>query len=133
MSDNTVRINPEGMHRNPAYSQAVRVRAGGDLVFIGGQNGVDATGQIVGKGDLKAQTIQALKNVRTILEYEGLSLSSVVKWTILVIAGQDIQQGFAAFQEVWDKDAPAPAITFAFVSALAHPDFLVEMEAVAAG
>ena len=55
-------INPESMHRNPAFTQAVRVPSGHDLVVIGGQNGVDATGQIVAE-DLAGQTKQALRNL----------------------------------------------------------------------
>ena len=55
-------INPETMASNPAFSQAVRIPAGHDLIVIGGQNGVDATGAVVGD-DLKSQTRQALDNL----------------------------------------------------------------------
>lgn len=46
-------INPKGMAVDPAFSQAVRVKAGSDLLFIGGQNSVDAKGKVVAPGDLK--------------------------------------------------------------------------------
>jgi enamine deaminase RidA (YjgF/YER057c/UK114 family) len=55
-----------------------------------------------------------------------------VKWNLFVVEGQDIAEGFAAFQRVWgDRKGPPPVITFAFVKGLAHPDFLVEMDAIA--
>ena len=47
-------LNPEAMHRNPAFSQAILLPAGARTLLIGGQNAVDANGQIVGKGDLGA-------------------------------------------------------------------------------
>ena len=52
-------------------------------------------------------------------------------WNIYVVEGQSLQAGFAAFQNAWPETLNPPAITGGFVSALAHPDFLVEMDAVA--
>jgi enamine deaminase RidA (YjgF/YER057c/UK114 family) len=48
-------INPEGLHKNPAYSQAVVVSGAAKTVYVGGQNAVDASGAVVGKGDMKTQ------------------------------------------------------------------------------
>jgi enamine deaminase RidA (YjgF/YER057c/UK114 family) len=124
-------VNPESMHRNPAFSQAVRVPAGHDLVVIGGQNGVDQTGQIVGE-DLASQTKQALRNLLTCLEAAGGEPQHLVHWRILVTEGEDLRAGFGAFQEVWGERPDPPAITFAFVSGLAVPGALVEIEALAA-
>ena len=124
-------INPESMHRNPAFTQAVRVPAGHDLVFVGGQNGVDASGTVVGD-DIASQTRQALANLRTCLEAAGAEAEHVVKWSLLLVDGVDLQAGFAAFQEVWGQAADPPVITGAFVSGLAVPGALVEIEAIAA-
>jgi enamine deaminase RidA (YjgF/YER057c/UK114 family) len=124
-------INPESMHSNPAFSQVVRVAAGSDLVFVGGQNGVDATGHVVGP-DLASQTRQAVKNLLTCLEAAGAQPEDVVKWTILIQAGESVEEGFAAFGEVWGQRPNPPAITAAFVAALGVPGALVEIEAVAA-
>jgi enamine deaminase RidA (YjgF/YER057c/UK114 family) len=124
-------VNPEGLHRNPAFTWAVRVPAGYDTIHIGGQNGVGPDGAVVGQ-ELGAQTRQALANLRTCLEAAGASLTDVVKWTILCVNGAPLHEGFAAFGEVWPRDAPPPAITFAFVAGLAVPGALVEIEAVAA-
>jgi enamine deaminase RidA (YjgF/YER057c/UK114 family) len=45
-------LNPEGLHKNPAYSQAVAVAGPVKTVYVGGQNAVDSEGKLVGKGDL---------------------------------------------------------------------------------
>ena len=124
-------INPESMHSNPAFSQVVRVSAGSDLVFVGGQNGVDATGNVVGP-DLASQTRQAVTNLLTCLDAAGAQPEDVVKWTILIQAGESVEEGFAAFGEVWGQRPNPPAITAAFVAALGVPGALVEIEAVAA-
>lgn len=124
-------INPASMHRNPAFTQAIRVPAGHDLVVIGGQNGVDGTGQIVGE-DLASQTKQALRNLLTCLDAAGGEPHHLVHWRILVKQGEDLLAGFGAFQEVWGERPDPPAITFAFVSGLGVPGALCEIEALAA-
>lgn len=124
-------INPEGMHQNPAYTQVIRVPAGMDTVIVGGQNGVDANGVIVGP-DAASQTRQALTNVIACLEAAGAQPSDVVKWTILVVGNEALVEGFAAFGDVWPSSAPPPAITAAVVEALGVPGALVELEVVAA-
>ncbi len=124
-------VNPDGLHRNPAFSWAVRVPAGYDTIHVGGQNGVGPDGAVVGPG-LGEQTRQALANLRTCLEAAGASLTDVVRWTILCVEGGSLQEGFAAFGETWPRDAPPPALTFAFVAGLGVPGALVEIEAVAA-
>lgn len=127
----TTHINPERLHYNPAYTQAVRVSGTADLVFIGGQNGVDASGAVVGP-DLASQTRRALANLQECLAAAGASSEDVVKWTILVRDGEPLEDGFAAFNEVWGQRPNPPAITMAFVSGLGVPGALVEIEAVAA-
>lgn len=124
-------VNPEAMHNNPAFSQAVVIEGAAKTIYVGGQNAVDAAGQIVGAGDLAAQTEQTLKNVETVLAASGAGRDDIVKWTILVVQGQDINAGFGAFQRVWGPSARPPVITFAFVAGLANPEFLVEIEAIA--
>src|SRR5262245_21576353 len=125
----TRHINPEGLHRSPAFSQAVVVEQPTKTIYIGGQNGVDADGKVVGStvGD---QTSQALRNLATILESEGARLANVVHWTIAVVDGHAFDEGFAAFQRAWDPADPPPAITVHVVAGLG-PDFLVEIDAIA--
>ena len=60
-------VDPEGLHKNPAFTNAVVVEGPARTVYVGGQDSVDASGSIVGKGDVAAQTEQVLANVRAAL------------------------------------------------------------------
>ena len=122
-------INPDGLHRSPAFSQAVVVEQPAKTIYIGGQNGVDADGKVVGP-TLAEQAKQAFSNLATILESEGASLANVVHWKIAVVDGESIDDGVAAFQQVWNRADPPPAITVHVVAGLS-PGFLVEIDAVA--
>src|SRR5215468_12182848 len=82
MKGSVQHLNPDGLHKNPAYSQAVVVAGNAKTVYVGGQNAVNASGQIVGKGDLEAQTEQVLRNVETALAAGGAKLEHVVKWNV---------------------------------------------------
>jgi enamine deaminase RidA (YjgF/YER057c/UK114 family) len=123
-------INPEGLHRSPAFSQAVVVEQPAKTIYIGGQNGVDADGKLVGS-TVGEQSRQAFRNLATVLESEGASLANIVQWTIAVVDGNSFDEGVAAFQEVWNPADPPPAITVHVVAGLG-PGFLVEIDAVAA-
>jgi enamine deaminase RidA (YjgF/YER057c/UK114 family) len=124
-------LDPDGLHHNPAFSQVAVVSGDVRTIYIGGQDAVDATGTIVGIGDIAAQTEQVLRNLRTALEAAGAGPEHVVKWTVLIAEGQDFTAGYAAFQRVWGDRPHPPVITSAVVKGLAHPDFLVEMDAIA--
>ncbi len=124
-------INPNGLSRNPAFTNVVSVTGPAKTIYIGGQDAVDTSGAIVGKGDLKAQTEQILKNIQVALAAVGAQLEHIVKWNIYVVQGQSLQVGFEAFQRVWGNRPNPPAISVMFVAGLAHPDFLAEMDAVA--
>jgi enamine deaminase RidA (YjgF/YER057c/UK114 family) len=122
-------INPEGLHRSPAFSQAVVVEQPAKTIYVGGQNGVDVDGKVVGP-TLGEQALQAFRNLETILESEGASLANVVHWHIAVLEGHAFEEGVAAFQQVWDPADPPPAITVHIVAGL-NPGCLVEIDAVA--
>ena len=124
-------INPDGLPKNPAFTNVVTVTGPVKTVYIGGQDAVDASGTIVGKGDLKAQTEQILKNIQAALAAAGAQPEHVVKWNIYVLQGQSVQEGFAAFQSVWGNPPNPPIITVVFVAGLGHPDFLAEIDAIA--
>ncbi|HED66649.1 MAG TPA: RidA family protein [Planctomycetes bacterium] len=139
MADPILRhLNPTGLHANPAFSQVVTVDGPHRLVVVGGQNAVDASGSIVGVGDLAAQTRQALANLRTALEAAGAGFDDVVRWTVYLVPGRDADPGssparaFAAAMADLGPLPHPPAITVLQVAGLAHPDFLVEIEALAA-
>jgi enamine deaminase RidA (YjgF/YER057c/UK114 family) len=124
-------INPETLNKNPAFTNVIVVTGPVKTVYVGGQDAVDASGTIVGKGGLKAQTEQVLKNLQLALAAGGAQFEHIVAWNLYLVQGQSLPAGFAAFQRVWGNRPHPPAITFMFVPALAHPDFLVEMNAIA--
>ncbi len=125
----TRHINPAGLHRSPAFSQAVVVEQPVKTIYIGGQNGVDADGKVVGP-TVREQTGQALRNLATILASEGASLANIVHWSIAVVDGHPLEEGVAAFQRAWNPADPPPAITVHVVAGLG-PGYLVEIDAVA--
>ena len=114
----------------PRYSHGIATE-GGKLLFVAGQTASDQDGNVVGKGDIKAQAEQVFKNLQVALAAAGAGLEHVVKWNIYIVQGQPIQPGFEVFQRVWGAKPNPPVITGVFVSGLAHPDFLVEVDAVA--
>ena len=122
-------VSPEGLLQNPAFSQAVVVEQPAKTIYVGGQNGVDVDGKVVG-ATVGEQTTQALRNLATILESEGAGLANIVHWRIAVVEGHAFDEGFAAFQRAWNPADPPPAITVHVVAGLG-PGFLVEIDAVA--
>jgi enamine deaminase RidA (YjgF/YER057c/UK114 family) len=85
----------------------------------------------VGKGDFAAQSEQALKNIQAALAAGGANPEHVVKLNIYVLQGQNLQEGFAASQRLWGSNPNPPTVSVLFVAGLAHPDFLVEIDAIA--
>lgn len=124
-------LNPETLHTNPAFTQVITVTGPARTIYIGGQDAVDARGNIVGKGDLAAQMHQVLLNLHAALTAASARPEQIIKWNVYLVQGQSLQAGFTAFQQFWGVQPKLPAITSIYVSGLAHPDFLVEMDAIA--
>ena len=124
-------LNPDGLHRNPAYSQAIAVDGKSRTVYVGGQNAVDEKGEIVGKTDIGAQSERAIENVQIALAAAGAGIEHVVKWNVYIVQGNELLPGFQAFQKAWGDRPNPPTITGLFVAGLAHPDYLVEIDAIA--
>src|SRR5690348_1995807 len=77
-------FNPGDMHKPRGYTHAVAVE-GGRTIFIAGQVALDQQGNLVGKGDLRAQADKALENVVTALAAAGASPGDVVKMNTYVV------------------------------------------------
>ena len=120
---NIQHLNPDTLHRNPAFTQLVTVDSPCKTIYIGGQNGVNAQGEIVGKGDLGAQATQAFRNIVACLDAAGAKLEDIVKWTIFAVQGHNFEAGFRAFMQVWGERPNPPAISMAVVAGLANPRF----------
>jgi len=122
-------LNPPELPRSPAFSQAVVVEHPSRTVYVGGQNGVDSSGVVV--GDLAEQTARAVDNARLALAAAGGQLTDVISWTIAVVAGQDLRAGFGAMQPALAGRTQPPLVTVLQVAGLAVPGALVEISAIA--
>jgi enamine deaminase RidA (YjgF/YER057c/UK114 family) len=124
-------INPLELSTPTGYSH-VAVSAAGRTVHVSGQVAYDATGRIVGQGDLRAQAVQVYENLKAALAAADAGLNDVVKMTTFVV---DLTPEKAAvMREVRAQFLPEdhrPASTTVGVTGLVHPDLLVEVEVVA--
>ena len=101
----------------------------GDTVYVSGQVAADAEGNVVGKGDMAAQTRQAIANVEAVLATAGATLADVVKMTMYVTDMARAPEARKVRDEYFSKHPPAS--TGLEVSALAHPDLLIELDCIA--
>lgn len=124
-------LNPPGV--NPPrgnYVQAVIAQAPA-LVFVSGQVAMDEHNNIVGKGDIEAQARQVFHNLQVVLEAAGSSLRDIVMWTIYdTNVGDHMETLNRVGREVFGTTG-FPASTKVGVTRLSHPDYLVEIDAVA--
>jgi enamine deaminase RidA (YjgF/YER057c/UK114 family) len=111
------------------YKLATRME-GGRLLYISGQVAWDASGAIVGKGDVGAQARQTFQNLRGVLQAAGGDLANLMKITTYITRIEDFPAVAAARTEVFQGELPAS--TLIVVKSLFHPDFLIEVEGVAA-
>lgn len=127
-------VNPPGLPQVDLYRQ-VAVATGSKMVFIAGQVARAADGSPVGAGDLAAQVEQCYLNVGVALAEVGASFDDVAKLTVYLVDWTAEQM--PAFTEGVARAAArlgitaAPPLTGVVVAALAEPDLLVEVEAVA--
>jgi enamine deaminase RidA (YjgF/YER057c/UK114 family) len=125
------RINPDTLYKSPVFTQVAAVTRPAKLIFVGGQNGVAVEGRMAGS-DIVSQSEQAYKNLIVALEAAGASLQDVVKMTIYIVQGHSIQDAFGAVQRVQVQQVPPPTVSVIVVAGLANPNFLIEIEAIAA-
>ena len=122
-------VNPDGLFKPGTFSQIAIVK-GGELAFISGQTARDEKSRIVGVGDVRKQTEQALENLRIAVESIGGSIADIAKITTYVVNLQPDDRIWIG--EIVKQHFPAPpAHTLIGISALAAPELLVEIEAVA--
>ena len=117
-----------------AYSLAMEVSAG-RLLFVAGQVGLNASGDLVGRGDVAAQTQQTFQNIGEILSGAGATFNSVVEFTTYLVGRESIQPFIEARNEIYPELFPNgdyPTNTLLVVDGLVKEEFLVEVKAVAA-
>jgi enamine deaminase RidA (YjgF/YER057c/UK114 family) len=126
-------IQPEALHirvvnGHVLYSHAVAVQ-GGRTLYISGQLARDREGNIVGRGDMAAQIRQVGENLKAALAASGAGLEDLVKTTTYVTNIDEFFKHAALRMEYFGPGLPAS--TTVEVRRLSHPDFMVEVEAVA--
>ena len=128
------KIQPDGVHvviraGQPAYTQVVTVSGTGKMIFVAGQLAREAQGNLVGKGDMRAQIQQVGENIKTCLEAAGATLADIVKTNSFVT-------DYVEFSKHGDMRlryfGPAtPTSTTVEIRRLADPDAMIEIEAIA--
>jgi reactive intermediate/imine deaminase len=127
-------MKKQPIHRDTAwdrkmhYSQAVRV---GDTIYISGQVALDDAGNVVGPGDIVAQTRQAVRNIEAVLASQGATLRDVVKITVFMT--QRTPGMVQAYDKTMGEFFPdnCPASTLVEVKSLVLRELMVEIESVA--
>lgn len=115
------------VHPATGYSHATRV---GNLLFIAGQIAKAKDGSLVGPGDIKAQTEQVFANIKAILADAGCQMDDIVKLTTFTIDAR--YRSVIAEVRARYCGEYLPPNSFVVVAALAEPEFLLEIEAIAA-
>ena len=122
-------LNPDTMPKPFGYTQVVRV-FGGQTIYISGQIALDPAGQVVGPGDLRAQTVQVFKNLDAALAAVGATFQHVVKLSYYMLDISQIPVVRSVRDQYVNTQQP-PASTAVEVRRLFRDDFLIEVEAVA--
>jgi enamine deaminase RidA (YjgF/YER057c/UK114 family) len=122
-------LNPEGLFKPSTFSQ-IAVTEGDKVVYISGQTSRDPTSKIVAVGDVKGQAEKVFANLRTAIEAVGGSMADIAKITTFVVNLQPDDRVWIG--EMVKKHFPKPpAHTLVGISALAAPELLIEIEAIA--
>jgi len=122
-------LNPEGLFKPTTFSQ-IAVTGGDKVVYISGQTARDPTSKIVAVGDVKGQAEKVFVNLRTAIESVGGSMDDIAKITTFVVNLQPDDRAWIG--EMVKKHFPKPpAHTLVGISALATPELLIEIEAIA--
>src|SRR5262245_27173086 len=119
---------PEGLLQNPAFSQVVAA-TGKRTVYTAGQVSIDERGAVVGRDDLAAQTTEVMRNVGLALAAAGATFADVVKITTYVVNYKPEHRAvIGQARSPFFAGGSPPASTLVGVSALAAPEWLVEIE-----
>jgi enamine deaminase RidA (YjgF/YER057c/UK114 family) len=128
------RINPPELGTPPGYSQVVEVSSG-RIIFIAGQTALDRAGNIVGKDDFAVQADQVFRNLGVALSASRCTAANLVKLTVFLTDMTRLGLYREARNRFFATVTPpaAPAVTLVEVSKLYGAEFMIEIEAIAAG
>jgi enamine deaminase RidA (YjgF/YER057c/UK114 family) len=124
-------FNPTGMSKPTGYSQVVEINGPHRTIYLAGQTGIDANGKLA--DGFRAQAVQVMENIKTALASVGAGFEHVVKLTSYLT---DLEANGAEFREVrnsyFPNKAELPPNTVLQISRLANPNYLVEVDVIAA-
>jgi enamine deaminase RidA (YjgF/YER057c/UK114 family) len=123
-------INPWTWQDRAGFSQAWRIDDGASIVLASGQVAVSAEGEVLAPGDIVAQARQAFENLGTVLEQAGASFADVMKLTLYLTDISRLREVGSVRDEFIDTTRP-PASTAIGVAALALPELMIEVDAIA--
>ena len=125
------RINPKTISKPfTNYAHVVTVEAAKTLVFCAGQVAADVDGNVLPPDDFEAQTKMVMKNLENALAAGGAKLSDVTKVTIYICNPHDVTKARGILRDYFG--AHPPGSTLCILRGLANPNFLLEIEAIAA-
>lgn len=113
----------------PTYTQGIRVSQAQNILFLSGQVAYTAEGGVAHRGDFKAQARGAYQAIKTLVESQGGTMANIVKITTYV-TDMHYRVDLAPIREEF-FGRKGPASTMVEISALAHPDWMIEIEAIA--
>jgi reactive intermediate/imine deaminase len=122
-------VNPSDLPRSFGYSHIAEV-SGGKTVYLSGQVALDRSGNLIGPGDLRAQTQQVFTNLKAALEAVGTNFSAVVKLTYFLLDISQIQIVREVRDQFVNVQQP-PTSSAVEVRRLFRDDLLIEIEAIA--
>ncbi|MFQ5984878.1 MAG: RidA family protein [Alphaproteobacteria bacterium] len=123
-------VQPDRLHDTQKVGYSHAFLAAGRLLFVSGQVALDGQGRLVGPGDVEAQTVQAFENLRVVLEEAGAGFSDLARLNVY-ITDPRFTEPYRRIRRRYLRE-PFPASTLVVVAGLADPDWLIEIEAVAA-
>jgi enamine deaminase RidA (YjgF/YER057c/UK114 family) len=126
-------FSPATLPPPTGYSHIAKVSKG-TLVYVAGQVSSDASGKLVGEGDFEAQAERVFANVKLAVEAAGATMADIVKMNTYIVAAvdpADVPKMRAVRGRYFGSGTP-PASTLVYVSRLAQPGWMIEVEVVAA-
>ncbi len=126
-------LNPQALFHSPYFTHTVAVSGAKRLVYVAGQVSYDRSGQVVGRGDMRAQTEQVFESLSHNLKAAGAGWGDVVKINGYMVGINP--QRLTEYRETRTRylvPGKLPASTLVGVASLVHPDLLLEVEVIAA-
>jgi len=118
-----------GVFDPPTYTQGIKVSQAQTILFLSGQVAYTAEGGVAHAGDFKAQARGAYQAIKDLVESQGGTMANVVKITTYLTDMRYRADLAPVREQFFGKKAPAS--TMVQVSALAYPDWMIEIEAIA--